>query len=41
MQETQNTLSFHLNTGNKFLTSKWRTLRTLIKCALENAKSVE
>ena len=34
-QETENCFPFHMNTKNKFLMSKWRIQRTLIKSALE------
>ena len=37
----ENYFPFHMNTKNKFLMSKWRIQRTLIKCALEYARSVE
>ena len=41
MQETENSFSFHLNTNNTLLMSKWGIHRTLIKHAGENASSVE
>ena len=40
-QETENCFPFHLNTENKFLMSKWRIQRTLIKHALKYSRSVE
>ena len=36
--KTENIFSFPLNTKNKFLMSKWRIQRTLIKHALEKCK---